>query len=60
MNKDQKDGKVQNIKGRIKQAAGALSGNKQTEREGATERAVGAGQKAVGDLKHAIAKKLDR
>ena len=59
MNKDQKQGAVRNIKGRVKQAAGVISGNKDVESEGAADRAKGAAQKAFGDLKRGIAKKLD-
>ncbi len=60
MNKDQKDGAAENIKGRVKQAAGIVTGNKDQESQGAAERASGAVKKAVGDLKHGIAKKLDK
>ena len=38
MNKDQVDGAINNAKGRVKEAAGALTGNKDLESEGATER----------------------
>jgi uncharacterized protein YjbJ (UPF0337 family) len=60
MNKDQKDGSVQNIKGRVKEAGGALTADKQTQAEGLAERVAGAAKKAVGDVKHAASKKLDR
>jgi uncharacterized protein YjbJ (UPF0337 family) len=60
MNKDQKTGAVQNVKGRVKQAVGILSGDKKAESEGASERVGGAVKKAVGDFKHGIAKKLDQ
>lgn len=60
MNKDQKTGAVQNIKGRLKEAVGVVSGNKDKESEGGLERAKGSVQKAVGDLRHDVAKKLDR
>ena len=59
MNKDQKKGAAQNIKGRVKQAAGVITGDKDTESEGAADRAKGAARKAFGDLKNGIAKKLD-
>ena len=60
MNKDQKEGLAQNIKGRVKEATGVLTGDKDKESDGATERAKGAVKKAVGDVKHGIAKKLDK
>ena len=60
MNRDQRDGAVTNAKGRAKQAAGALTGNQELESEGAADRFAGAVKKAVGDVKHKVAKKLDR
>jgi uncharacterized protein YjbJ (UPF0337 family) len=60
MNKDQKDGAIENAKGRAKEAAGTLIGNKNLESEGAADRAAGAVKKAVGDVKHEIAKKIER
>ena len=59
MNKDQREGTVQNIKGRAKQAAGVVTGNKNAEAEGAADRAKGAVRKAFGDVKRGIAKKTD-
>lgn len=60
MNQDQKEGHIDNIKGRVKEAAGIITGDKAKEAEGASQRAGGAVKKAVGDLKHGIAKKLDK
>ena len=60
MNKAQKGGAGQNVKGRIKEVAGIVSGNKRLEGEGLAERAVGAAKYAVGAAKHSVAKKLDR
>jgi len=60
MNKDRTSGAAQNIKGRVKEAAGILTGNKDKESEGASERTAGAVRKTVGDLKHKIAKKIDQ
>jgi uncharacterized protein YjbJ (UPF0337 family) len=59
MNKDQKEGVTKNLKGRLKQAAGIVTGRKDKESEGAAERAAGAARKAVGDVKRGLAKKLD-
>ena len=36
MNKDQMKGKLDNLKGRVKEALGAASGDKQTEGEGSS------------------------
>jgi len=60
MNKDQKGGAVQNVKGRLKEVAGIVSGNKELEADGLADRVVGAAKSAVGAAKHGAAKKLDR
>ncbi len=56
MNKDQMMGKLDNLKGRVKEALGVASGDKRTEAEGFGERVKGAVQKTVGDIKHAISR----
>ena len=60
MNKDQKEGTIENVKGRVKEAAGIVTGNKDQESEGASQRAKGGVKKAFGDLKHGIAKKIEK
>jgi uncharacterized protein YjbJ (UPF0337 family) len=56
-------GKTDVVKGRIKEAAGALSGNDKLRAEGKTDQAVGkakqAAQKAVDTVKKAVKKVLD-
>jgi uncharacterized protein YjbJ (UPF0337 family) len=59
MNKDQKGGAGQNVKGRIKEVAGIVSGNKKLEADGVGDRVVGAAKAVVGAAKHSAAKKLD-
>jgi uncharacterized protein YjbJ (UPF0337 family) len=59
MNKDQIEGKIDNLKGRAKQAAGTVTGNKNTELDGAADRVKGAVQEKVGDIRHNAAKRLD-
>jgi uncharacterized protein YjbJ (UPF0337 family) len=53
-------GKTDVVKGRIKEAAGALSGNDKLREEGKTDQAVGNAeqvvQKAVGKVKKAVRK----
>jgi len=53
-------GKTDVVKGRIKEAAGALSGNDQLREEGKTDQAVGkakqAVQKAADTVKKAVKK----
>jgi uncharacterized protein YjbJ (UPF0337 family) len=60
MNRDQKRGAAQNVKGRIKEVAGIVSGNKKLEADGLAGRVAGAAKHAVGEAKHRAAKKLDR
>jgi len=60
MNKDQKDGIAENTKGRAKQALATVMGDKAKETEGALQRTGGAIKKAIGDLKHSIAKRIDK
>jgi uncharacterized protein YjbJ (UPF0337 family) len=56
MNKDQIKGKIDNLKGRVKEALGAASGDKRTEAEGFGERVKGAVQKKFGDAKEAVSR----
>jgi uncharacterized protein YjbJ (UPF0337 family) len=51
MNKQRVSGSLENLKGRAKQAAGAVTGDKGLEAEGAVDRAKGAGKEAVGKAK---------
>jgi len=46
--------KAENIKGRVKEAFGALSGNKRTEAEGAAERVSGAAKEKADDVRRAV------
>ena len=58
MNKDELKGKMQNLKGRAKEAAGSISGNKETQAEGTVERVAGAAREKVGQAKESISKKV--
>lgn len=57
MNKDQVKGKVENIKGRAKEAAGSLTGNKERQAEGTVERIKGAVREKVGQAKEDLSRK---
>jgi len=59
MNKDQIKGKAENIKGRIKEAAGALTGNKERQAEGLVDRVQGAAREKVGQARHDAARVID-
>jgi uncharacterized protein YjbJ (UPF0337 family) len=56
-------GKTDVVKGRIKEAAGALTGNDKLREEGKTDQAVGkaeqAVQKAADTVKEAVKKVID-
>ena len=53
MNKDQVKGTMDKAKGSVKEAAGKAVGNKDLEAEGQVDKAGGAVQKKVGDVKEA-------
>ena len=59
MNREQKEGRFENLKGRFRQAVGTVSGDKEKEAQGAGERAEGSIKKALGDLKQRFAKKME-
>ncbi|HZL18317.1 MAG TPA: CsbD family protein [Polyangia bacterium] len=60
MNKDQVKGKLENLKGRAKEAAGALSGNKHRQADGLIDRVQGAAREKVGDARNSAARRIDR
>lgn len=43
-------GKMDNLKGRMKEAIGSLSGNKETQAEGTVERAAGAAKEKAAEV----------
>jgi uncharacterized protein YjbJ (UPF0337 family) len=53
-NKDERDGKVDQAKGRVKEAVGDLTGNKHLHTEGKADVAKGKVQAAVGDMHHKV------
>ena len=55
-NEDEVKGKLENLKGRIKQAVGAVTGDKEIEAEGAVERVKGAAQEKVGEVERKVSK----
>jgi len=59
MNKDQVKGKVENLKGRVKEAAGALTGNKHRQADGLVDRVEGAAREKVGEARNATARRID-
>ena len=59
MNKDERDGQVENLKGRIKEAAGVVSGNRDLEKEGAEERADGEARKDLGEARRKVGEAIE-
>ena len=59
MNKDQKAGRIKEVKGTVKEVAGRITGDKTLENKGKVQNAVGETQSAFGDAKaDSAAKKL--
>jgi uncharacterized protein YjbJ (UPF0337 family) len=52
-------GKMDNLKGRIREAFGTVSGNKEHEVKGAAERASGAAQEKVAEVERKVRKSID-
>lgn len=59
MNKDELEGKKDNLKGRIKEAAGTVTGNKDLESEGAAERAGGSLQEGFGKARRKVGEAIE-
>jgi uncharacterized protein YjbJ (UPF0337 family) len=60
MDKDRVEGKMQDIKGRIKRQVGEWTGNEDTQAEGAADQAQGKIKNAWGKVKDAGRDMLDR
>lgn len=52
-------GKVKKIQGRVKEAAGIITGNRALEREGSRQRAAGTVQEGVGKARRKVAEVVD-
>lgn len=59
MNKEQIKGKAENLKGRVKEAAGALTGNKSRQADGLIDRVSGAAREKVGQARNDAARRID-
>jgi uncharacterized protein YjbJ (UPF0337 family) len=59
MNRDERDGKEKNVAGRIKQATGTLTGNRDLEEEGADERAEGNVQEGLGRSRRKLGEAIE-
>ena len=58
MNKDQIKGKIDVVKGKVKEVAGNIVGNKSLEAEGLAQKTVGKVQAGLGDIKSDLKSKL--
>lgn len=54
MNKDQVKGRIEEAKGKMKEVAGKVSGDKKLEQEGKIQNISGKVQAGLGDLKEDI------
>jgi uncharacterized protein YjbJ (UPF0337 family) len=54
MNKNQVKGRVKEVEGMIKEAAGKLVGNEKLEQKGKVQKILGEAQAAVGDIKQDV------
>lgn len=59
MNQDERDGKKENLKGRIKEAAGILIDDENLEKEGAQERSQGEVQETIGKARRKVGEALE-
>jgi uncharacterized protein YjbJ (UPF0337 family) len=59
MNKDELKGKMENLKGRAKEAIGSVTGNKEKQAEGTAERIQGAGREKVGEVKRDVSRDIE-
>ncbi len=59
MNRDEREGKSENLKGRVKEASGALLDDEKLQKEGADQRAAGELQEDVGKLRRKAGEALE-
>ena len=59
MNRDEVEGKARDIKGHVKEAAGALVGNERLEREGELDQASGEAQESVGKARRKVGEAIE-
>jgi uncharacterized protein YjbJ (UPF0337 family) len=59
MNRDEREGKTENLKGRVKEAAGALLDDDELQKEGAEQRDRGELREDVGTLRRKAGEALE-
>ena len=60
LNRNERDGKVDQVKGRIKQAVGDLTGNDELKAEGEVDETVGDAKTAVGKAQKTVGAAIAR
>lgn len=60
MNKDQVKGRVEEVKGNVKEATGKAVGNRDLQAEGTVDKAAGKVQKNYGDAKEKVKGAIDK
>ena len=60
MNKDQTNGRIAEVKGKVKEVAGKIVGNKELEQKGKIQNTIGKAQAALGDTKADIKAALNK
>lgn len=59
VDRDRVEGSAKNVGGKVKEAAGKLTGDEKLKREGQTDQVTGKVQNTVGGLKDKIRENLD-
>lgn len=59
MNKEEKKGMGQRIKGDVKEATGRMTGDEELEIEGKADQVAGRGREKVGEATRKVGEKLD-
>ena len=59
MNRDEIEGGKESVKGRVKEAAGVLTGNEELEEEGKSERSEGEARKTVGRARREVGEAIE-
>ena len=60
MNKDQTNGRIEEVKGKVKEATGAVTGNDRLKVKGKVEGAVGRAQRKVGEAERDLDREVNR
>ena len=59
MNRNEREGRIKNVKGRAREAVGILTGDKKLESEGVRQRAEGAAQERIGSTSREVLEEIE-